>query len=253
VSETLFVFPRESVWIQHEGAPPFVADANTVTYYNAGQRYRRSRLNAWGDRCEWFAFSSNLTTEAVAAHAPSAKDRPDRPFDVSHGPSDSRSYLEQRLVFEHVSGERRPDRLLVEETMLDVFSRVLARAYQHRTVSARRPARARGDVDVAEAARDVVARRFRHDLSLLDIAGEIRTSVFHLARVFRRRTGFSLHRYRNHLRLRTALDSLGDPKADLSDLALALGFSSHSHFTEVFRRTFGQTPSAFRDTKRTKL
>lgn len=37
----LFVFPRTSVWIQHEGAARFVADPTVVTYYNAGQRYRR--------------------------------------------------------------------------------------------------------------------------------------------------------------------------------------------------------------------
>ncbi len=70
VPETLFVFPRESVWIQHEGGRPFVADANTVTYYNAGQRYRRARLSAWGDRCEWFAFSLRAFAETLAAQEP---------------------------------------------------------------------------------------------------------------------------------------------------------------------------------------
>jgi AraC-like DNA-binding protein len=32
---------------------------------------------------------------------------------------------------------------------------------------------------------------------------------------------------------------------DLTALALDLGFSSHSHFSAVFRRTFGLTPSRF--------
>ena len=48
-----------------------------------------------------------------------------------------------------------------------------------------------------------------------------------------------IHRYLNRLRLRTALEYLGDSMADLSDTALSLGFSSHSHFTESFRREFG--------------
>jgi len=71
--------------------------------------------------------------------------------------------------------------------------------------------------------------------------------VFHLARMFRSRTGFSLHAYRNQLRLRAALERLRDPGVDLIDIALDLGFSSHSHFTETFRRSFGKTPSAVRD------
>ncbi len=37
--DALFVFPREGVWIKHDGGDPFVADANTVTYYNKGQSY----------------------------------------------------------------------------------------------------------------------------------------------------------------------------------------------------------------------
>ncbi|HYE88506.1 MAG TPA: helix-turn-helix transcriptional regulator, partial [Vicinamibacterales bacterium] len=106
----------------------------------------------------------------------------------------------------------------------------------------------RREVDVIEAAKDVIARRFTDDLSLSDVAGEVRSSVFHLARMFKARTGFTLRGYRNQLRLRSALDRLQDPATELIDIALDLGFSSHSHFTETFRRTFGKTPSAVRDT-----
>jgi AraC-like DNA-binding protein len=245
-SETLFVFPRESVRIQHEGSAPFVADANTVTYYNAGQRYRRWRLSAWGDRCEWFAFVPSIVAESLATHEPAAKDRLERPFRFSHGPADHLSYLRQRLVFEHVARERIADRLFVEETMCDVLTRVTAIAYGRLGVTARSRKGPKHDVDVAEAARDVIARRYREPLSLDDIGRSAGASVFHLARVFRQRTGFSLHQYRNQLRLRFALERLTDAKTELSALALDLGFSSHSHFTETFRRTFGRTPSSLR-------
>jgi AraC family transcriptional regulator len=46
--------------------------------------------------------------------------------------------------------------------------------------------------------------------------------------------------------LRAALERLAEPGVDLIDIALDLGFSSHSHFTECFRRNFGKTPSAVR-------
>ena len=97
--------PAEGVWIQHEGGHPFVADPNTVTYYNKGQRYRRQRLSDGGDHGEWYAVAPEAIADTLAAHDPAAIDRPDVPFQFTHGPSDPDSYLRQRLVFEHVSRE----------------------------------------------------------------------------------------------------------------------------------------------------
>ena len=71
-SEALFAFPREGVWIEHDGRAPFVADPNTVTYYNRGQSYRRRRLSARGDQCEWFAVAEEVIAETLAAHEPAA-------------------------------------------------------------------------------------------------------------------------------------------------------------------------------------
>jgi AraC family transcriptional regulator len=245
-SDALFVFPRQGVWIQHEGGRPFVADPNTVTYYNKGQRYRRQQLSEAGDHGEWYAVSPDAIADTLAAHEPAAIDRPDLPFRFTHGPSDADSYLRQRLVFEHVSREAAPDQLFVEEAVLSVLGTVAERAYQLHDRPVVRPTRRRGDVDTVEAARDLIARRYRENLSLSEIAREVSSSVFHLSRIFHARTGFSLHAYRNQLRLRSALERLAVREADLTSIALDLGFSSHSHFTEVFRRTFGRTPSAVR-------
>jgi AraC-like DNA-binding protein len=246
-ADAFFVFPRESVWIQHAGGAPFVADANTVTYYNKGQIYTRHKLSVRGDQCDWFAVAPEAIAETLSAHEPEAIDRLDRPFNFTHGPSDPDSYLRQRLVFQHVSREPKPDRLFVEEAVLSILGEVTKLAYEHRGATRVFRVRRRRDVDLVEAARDVIARRFKEDLSLSEIAREVESSVFHLARIFKARTGFSLHAYRNQLRLRAALARLAEPGVDLIDIALDLGFSSHSHFTETFRRNFGKTPSAVRD------
>jgi AraC-like DNA-binding protein len=58
-----------------------------------------------------------------------------------------------------------------------------------------------------------------------------------------------MYRYQLRLRLARALDLLGDYD-DVTDLALALGFSSHSHFSAAFKQVYGQTPSAFRKLSR---
>jgi AraC family transcriptional regulator len=99
--------------------------------------------------------------------------------------------------------------------------------------------------DLVDATRVMLARRFRDKLSLSDIARAVFSSPFHLARVFRRKTGLSLHRQLTRLRLRDALEHLANGKPDLTGLALDLGFSSHAHFSHSFRHEFGSTPSEF--------
>jgi AraC-like DNA-binding protein len=245
--EALFVFPREGVWIQHEGSEPFVADANTVTYYNRGQAYTRRKLSHRGDQCEWFSVAPEAIAETLSAHEPAAIDRPEMPFTFTHGPSDPDTYLRQRMVFEHVSREQNADRLFVEEAVLSILGDVTRLAYARQGIKRTLRARRRRDVDLVESARHAIARRFTENLSLSDIAREAESSVFHLARVFKTRTGFSLHAYRNQLRLRAALERLAEPGVDLIDIALDLGFSSHSHFTDTFRRSFGKTPSVVRE------
>lgn len=241
----LFCFPRTSVWIQHDGGKPFVADPNTVTYYNQGQRYQRTPLSERGDRGDWFAVAPQVIADLLAEWDPSAKDRQNRPFTFTHGPCDADTYLLQRAVFEHVTRAPNPDTLFVEESVLQILSRTASLVYHTAGVTQNAAPRRRAR-DLAEAARAVVASRFDEPLSLPIIARLVDASVFHLARVFRGMTGTTLHAYRNQLRLRAALERVADPGSDLLSVAIDLGYSSHSHFSEAFRRTFKVTPSALR-------
>ena len=59
-----------------------------------------------------------------------------------------------------------------------------------------------------------------------------------------------LYRYQTLLRLGRALERLPE-REDITDLAFELGFSSHSHFTAVFRSELGMTPSSYRAQART--
>lgn len=82
--------------------------------------------------------------------------------------------------------------------------------------------------------------------TLAQIAAAARCSAFHLARGFRRHTGLSLHGYRTRLRMAIAVQRLAEGERDLTALALDLGYSSHSHFSAVFRRQFGCAPREVR-------
>ncbi len=67
----------------------------------------------------------------------------------------------------------------------------------------------------------------------------------YLTQVFQQTEGIPLYRYHLRLRLARALDLIAKFD-DLSALAAELGFSSHSHFAAAFRRTYGRSPTAFK-------
>ena len=233
----LVVFPGTSVVIEHAGGP-VVATPNHVMFYNPNQTYRRRLLNPTGDHCAFLVVDERLLADAGVRELR---------FPVSHGPVEPHTYLLHRLVLRATSPSSEPDRMLVEEALC----RVLAEAVQSglRLAEAGRRPRATtvtGHAELVEATKELLAARLGERLTLGEIARSVHSSPFHLARVFRARTGFSIHGYRNQLRLRASLEQVFEPDADLGLLARRLGYSSHSHFTVSFRRAFGRPPSAVR-------
>lgn len=242
---TLMVFPRTSVTITHAGKEPVVADPNTVMFYNHGQIYSRGRLSAKGDLCEWFNFDPGLVADAIRPYNAHVDDHPIEPFSFSHGPSDTTSYLLQRLVVDHIQGEQQPDPLFIEETALQILNRVIENSYRQRGVYPFQ-AKVSAEREVVDSIRKVLAVRFEQNPSLEEIAVELNYSPFHLCRIFRKHTGQSIRQYLNQLRLRASLEYVTQASIDLTSLALQMGFATHSHFTEAFRKTFGTPPSMLR-------
>jgi AraC family transcriptional regulator len=83
------------------------------------------------------------------------------------------------------------------------------------------------------------------ELSLQDIADAAGISVFHFARGFKYATGEPPHQYLTELRLAKARTLLHNPGLSIGEVARAVGFT-HSHFTALFARRMGMTPTRFR-------
>jgi AraC family transcriptional regulator len=242
IENDCFVFPRTSVEIRHSGER-IVADANVAMLYNRGQEYRRSAVSPAGDHCDWFALSHELLRDAVRAHDRRAADSPTRPMRWTHAHVSAPLYLAQREQFVFVSRRRGADAMQIEEGVLALLDAVLSSAY----AGAARSRPARGNGGIVSDAKRILGRNLDQPLSLQAIADEVGVSVFHLCRTFRAATGRTLHAYRTALRLLASLDRLEDDRDSLTNLALDAGFSSHSHFTAAFRRTFGAPPSRIRE------
>ncbi|MEQ1501998.1 MAG: AraC family transcriptional regulator [Myxococcota bacterium] len=95
-------------------------------------------------------------------------------------------------------------------------------------------------------ARIALAGRLADPPSLDELAAEVGGSPWHLCRTFRAVTGLTPRAYGEQLRLRHAARRIEGGCSDLGALARELGFSSHSHFTDRFRRVFGQVPRSLR-------
>jgi AraC family transcriptional regulator len=226
------VFPLTPVVIDQLDKGSVLTTPNHTVFYDGGQLYRRSLESEEGDHC----FFIRLQPGTFGRMAENG-------VRTIHAPSDRSAFLERHLLVRElrtgaITAAAAEDRALrlVEDAL-----RRQARAHgpsRERTVAAHR--------DLAEAAKALIARSFPSGIPLRRLATRLRTSPFHLARVFRAQTGFSVQGYQRSLRLRDALERLPTYADGLTTLALELGFSSHSHFTETFRREFGIAPSALR-------
>jgi AraC-like DNA-binding protein len=78
------------------------------------------------------------------------------------------------------------------------------------------------------------------------LAQECGLSTRHFSRAFARSTGLPPHRWVLERRIEMAKRLLMDPAKSLTDVALACGFASQSHFTRAFSGRVGRSPGAWR-------
>jgi AraC family transcriptional regulator len=94
------------------------------------------------------------------------------------------------------------------------------------------------------------ARDYLHDPGQVGNLGELAAVVgvhpVTLARGFRKAYGCSVGAYLRWLRIARAARRLADTDEPLAEIALEAGFADQSHFSNVFRRETGVSPSAFR-------
>jgi AraC-like DNA-binding protein len=241
------VFPRSGVFLGEMRGEEVLADANHVLFFGRNETYRVTHPARCGDDCTVFAFEDALLIEAVGIHDLRVQERPEQLFRFTHTSSDQGTFLlHERLRQALLAGPG--DKLAVDMAALGLLAALMRHAYRSRGIQGprRRDTTCEAHRDQAERTKLFLALRLSEDLALDDVARAVHCSAFHLARLFRRETGLTIHQYRNRLRLRAALERLVHGERDLTALALELGFSSHGHFGAVFRRGFGVTPSACR-------
>ena len=93
---------------------------------------------------------------------------------------------------------------------------------------------------------DWVDSHLDEEFDLEQLAARAGLSKFHFHRLFKSASGVSPGKYQLNARMKEARRRLRETKQSVVSVALDLGFSSPSHFAQVFRRETGLTPSEYR-------
>ncbi|HEX6279097.1 MAG TPA: AraC family transcriptional regulator [Pyrinomonadaceae bacterium] len=241
---------RNGAFARHFGKRKVTSDVNQVSFFAKGTVYRVSHPSGCGDRGTSMVVAESILNDIIREVDPAIDDRDD-PFPFASGPCDTQIFLRHRDYVRRLetAGIDPLEPLWADVTGLQLIADVLEAAYLHAGAKPRKRASTiRDHADRAEAAKEYIARHLGENITLADVAAVANASPFNFARLFQQQTGMPVHRYLTRLRLRTSLERISEPDADLTTIALDLGFSSHSHFTDVFRREFDKTPSEVRQT-----
>jgi AraC-like DNA-binding protein len=83
------------------------------------------------------------------------------------------------------------------------------------------------------------------DLTVSRLAQEVGLSSSHFAGCFVQTFGCSVHQYVLSRRVRRAVELLDKRSAPACEIALQCGFASQSHFSSVFKKMIGRSPSQY--------
>ena len=93
---------------------------------------------------------------------------------------------------------------------------------------------------------DYIRAHIQENLTVEQIAGELAVNSSYLSKLFKKETGKSISEYIRDGKIEIAKNMLRHLPDSSSQIANYLGFSSQSHFIQVFRKQTGMTPEEFR-------
>jgi AraC-like DNA-binding protein len=232
----VMALPTAGVFALHHGPRRQVmAMPNHAVFIASGSPCRVSFPGNVGDEC----IVMRLSAEGLARLVPEAMAGEGFEPSVlgSHVTLPPAAILARGLLWRRlVRGEADP--LLVEEVGIGLLDAALG--------AARLVRRAEGHSLHVRRVKEAISASPERKWTLGELSGIAGVSPFHLAHVFNKEVGTSVHRYAVRQRLARALNAVLDTNLDLTAIALDTGFASHSHFTARFREFFGLTPDALR-------
>jgi two-component system response regulator YesN len=98
-----------------------------------------------------------------------------------------------------------------------------------------------------EKAKSFIANNISNPITVQDVADHVNLSPGYFTKVFKRATGQNIKEYIARSKISAAKEMLENSNISISMIALELGYSYFSHFTQVFKKYEHITPSEFRN------
>jgi AraC-like DNA-binding protein len=93
----------------------------------------------------------------------------------------------------------------------------------------------------------IMDQHFAEELTLTQIAGEVKLSPNHLCGIFPRYYGATPMEYLRNRRIENAARMLRENSLPIAQIAARCGYSNTSYFGKVFRKVLGLAPTSFRE------
>lgn len=81
--------------------------------------------------------------------------------------------------------------------------------------------------------------------SLDELARRVNSSPFYLSRMFKQETGMTITQFLRQARMERAAELLRTGRCNVTEAAMAVGYSSLGHFSTTFQQTFGCCPGLY--------
>ncbi len=93
---------------------------------------------------------------------------------------------------------------------------------------------------------DFVARNYRRDISVKEVADLVRLSPNYFSHLFKKTTGASFTEYVNAVRVAQARRLLAESDLKIYEIAETVGYTDYKYFSAVFTKLAGASPSRYR-------
>lgn len=234
-----YAFPLKGLFVRHSSRANDVADPTKVLFFRKDEPYEIHHPVDGGDTSLVVQRKEQTTPEFAASTAGSAL-------------LDPVDWQRVVALADALSSRESPTPLMIDEQLWLLTGRFHPSSHDARSINPTAVKSQEGvRQKIVEHACVFMNREYRNEITVGDIAKHAGSSEFRLCRLFKERTGVSLHAYMQRLRIRQSLDLLRQTNRPIVDIAIELGFSSHSHFGAAFLKFVGSTPSDYRREFRT--
>ncbi|MFB9279516.1 response regulator [Cohnella cellulosilytica] len=150
-----------------------------------------------------------------------------------------RSHLKRYLKapFQVLHTERIADFNQVPEEMQRMRTAATSQVYDHY---------ASGGDQAVEVALQYIQGHYHTDLSLEKVASIVYLNPIYFSQLFKQKTGHGFKEYITQLRLERAMELLRKSELKIVDISERVGYPDMRHFSQIFRKKTGLTPSEYR-------